>query len=313
MARKKLLYISILLFLLSCQERNVNIDLLYDGDKLVMTSHLLAGSPLEVYLEHTFKPLGPIPEKLTVSNASVYLIKDGRDTTMLTSNGNGSYLSNLLIEAGSRYVVRATAPGFDAAQSKSVIVPASKAEVQYKIKKNVSGVYDPQKKYALVTLYFKNIQPEKDFIVIGLQSVFKALNQADVLPINDNVAATEENCTAFYSGKVQDEVFQPEVTLFRGACMPAPGKPLSFSINTVTSRVVNSAIDSMRIETEQASKILVRVGKATQNWFDWSQIQNNQPTDIENWLSAPQKTFTNVENGYGLVYASNETLIEIEL
>lgn len=311
--KSKILYLLVVLLLLGCQEREVEIEFPYEGSKLFIVSHLQAGSPCKLYLERTFKPLGVVPKELTVSNADVLIIKDERDTTRLTSSGGGNYISDLLIEAGSSYVVRAAAPGFDAAQSKPIIVPANRAEVQYKVKKNVRGVYDPREDYATVTLFFKNIQPEKDFFVIGLQSVFEDRNQASVIPINDNVAATEENCTAFYSEKAQGEFFQPEVTLFRGTCMPSAGKPLSFSIRMVTSRVLNSATDSMRIETEQASKILVRVGKATQDWFRWSQIQNSQPTDIESWLLTPQKTFTNIENGYGLVYASNETIIEIAL
>ena len=47
-------YLLILLTSLGCQERSVEIDLRYDGDKLLMTSHLLADAPLEVYLEHTY-------------------------------------------------------------------------------------------------------------------------------------------------------------------------------------------------------------------------------------------------------------------
>lgn len=95
--------------------------------------------------------------------------------------------------------------------------------------------------------------------------------------------------------------------------MPVAGDPIGISISTVTSKWVNYATDSMRSERELASKLVLRVGKATQSWFAWSRIDNNQPTDIENWLLTPQKTFTNIENGYGLVYASNETLIDIAL
>lgn len=311
--KSRVILFLIVFSLVGCQERNVDINLPYDGDKLVLNSHLLAGSPCEVYIEHTFKPLGLLPENLTVSNASVSVIEDASDTTVLTSTGKGSYSSDFLIKAGSNYVVRATAPGYESAQSKPVRVPDAKAEFQYKIKKNVSGVYDPKQTYALVSLYFNNVHPESEYYAISLVSVYKDQNLSDVLFINDNVAATEENCTATYAERRRDKGRQPGVTLVRGNCMPAQGKPISISINTVTSRVVNSGTDSIRVQDEQASKLLLRVGKATQGWFKWSQVQSNQPTDVDFLLLTPQKTFTNIENGYGLVYASNETLIEIEL
>lgn len=311
--KANLAYLFVIFTLTGCQERDVAINLPYDGDKLVLTSNLLAGSPIEVYLEHTFKPLGLLPEELTVSNASVYLIKVGRDTTRLTSTGKGNYISDFLIEAGSSYVIQATAPGYEVAQSRPVSVPASRAKFKYKIKKNVSGVYDPKKTYALVSLYFENILPEKDFFVIGIEGVYKDRNISNMLFVNDNVAATEESCIAYYADRRKDGEFQPRVTLVRGNCVPAQGNPISISINTVTSRILNSATDSMMVEREQASKLILRVGNATQNWFKWSQIENNQPTDVDFLFLTPKKTFTNIENGYGLVYASNETLIEIDL
>ncbi|WP_373513368.1 DUF4249 family protein [Persicitalea sp.] len=303
----------IFLTILGCQERDVDINLPYDGDKLVVTSHLQAGSPIEVYLEHTFKPLGQFPEELTVSNATVFIIKDGRDTTALTSAGNGSYVSDMMIEAGSSYVIRATAPGYEAAQSRPVEVPISRVEFEYKIKKDVSGVYYPIKNYALVSLYFKDIRPEKEYYVIGLVSVYKDKNISNMLFVNDNIAATEENCLASYAERRQDKGFQPGVNLVRGECMPAQGNPLSISIKTLTSYFSRTNPDSSYVVREKASKLILRVGKATQNWFDWSQIENNQPTDVDFLFLTPQKTFTNIENGYGLVFASNETLIEIDL
>ncbi len=303
----------IVLTFIGCSERDVAIDLPYDGDKLFVTSHLLADAPLEVYLEHTYKPVGPIPEDPTVSNANVYLIKDGRDTTLLAPAGNGIYASDLLVAAGSSYVVRAIAPGYEAAQSKPVRVPATGVEVRYEIEKNVSGVFDDRKIYALVDVYFNTIRPENEIFVLDLVSVYSDRNIANNLFINDNIVATEESCTAYFALRRKGQERQPGVTLIKGSCMPVPGNPIGISISTVTSRQVNYGTDSVRSEREPASKLVLRVGKATQSWFDWSRIDNNQPTDIENWLLTPQKTFTNIENGYGLVYASNETLIEIEL
>ena len=307
------IYLLTVLALLGCQERAVEIDLRYDGDKLLITSHLLADAPLEVYLEHTYKPVGLIPEDPTVSNANVYLIKDGRDTTLLAPAGNGIYVSDLLVAAGSSYVVRAIAPGYETAQSRPVRVPATGVEVRYNIEKNVCGVFDDRKIYALVKVYFNTIRPENEIFVLSLVSVYSDRNIANILFINDNIVATEESCTASYAVRRKGEDPKPGVTLIKGSCMPVPGDPISISISTVTSTRVNPGTDSARSEREPASKLVLRVGKATQSWFDWSRIDNNQPIDIDNWLLTPQKTFTNIENGYGLVYASNETLIDIAL
>lgn len=64
---------------------------------------------------------------------------------------------------------------------------------------------------------------------------------------------------------------------------------------------------------EYADTARMRIATISQEWFKWAQSENRQPKSVDHLVQVPQETYTNIKNGYGVVYASNETSIEITL
>ena len=151
-------YISFLLLLLltGCRETDLNLDIPYSGDKLVLWGKLKAGSPIRIQVTKTFNPVGLIPKDVTVSNAKVELLMDGKESIELSplATESGVYVSHRVIQPGATYIVKASAPLLPSAESEPVFVPLDLPDVRAIRTRNVPGEINHQTRQDLVSLYF---------------------------------------------------------------------------------------------------------------------------------------------------------------
>lgn len=305
------LFLLIFCFLAGCQEREVELKLPYAEDRLVISSNLKAGEPIKVEVSRTFKPSGIVPANTRVSGAIVTLTKNDQTTIILNSDGAGFYLSDILVESGAEYVVRASMEGFPDVESLPVKVPVSKPDFSYELRKDVKGLNNPNTPQDLVNLYFSESEVLSGFYLIAFTANYEKEVRSRYWTSNDNFASTEESCFAKFSDNSGG--YLNNLTLLRGDCMPKQGNPISFSLEVAVGRIdtLNSKIGKFYFEYAHTANM--RVANVSQEWFKWAQSENQQPKSVDHFVQVPQETYTNVKNGYGVVYASNETSIEIDL
>jgi hypothetical protein len=310
----KYLLVLILMFLVGCKEQDLDMEIPYSGDKLVLWGKLQANFPFKIQVTKTFNPVGKIPADATVNNATVVLYKNGKEYITLSRSGKepGFYTSDSLIQAGATYQVQVSAPSLPTAESALVTVPMNLPDMTAIRTRDVVGQINHQTPQDLISLYFT-----KEDALLDRHFSIKLTNYYvdDTLSSYpyasaDNIPANEEDCHTWgteaekpkYNDVIKVILYpQSRVFLMSNQCLPAPAIPLKFYVENASG--YNS--------TNRALKVIVRVGVVSKAFFEYSKIENKQPEGVDHLVLPPQKALTNVKNGYGLIFASNEKTIEL--
>ncbi|PWJ57657.1 uncharacterized protein DUF4249 [Dyadobacter jejuensis] len=306
-------YICILLLLMvsGCKESSLDLDIPYAGDKLVLWGKLKAGAPIRIQVTRTFNPVGYIPEDVTVSDAKVKIIRDGKESIELTPHASekGVYVSDRQIQTGATYIVIASAPMLPTAESEPVLVPLDLPDVTVERDRNVPGEINHQTPQDLVSLYFpeKRSEVEKYYTLTFLSYYKKDTVSSAPYGATDNIPAQEEDCHTWakekigtYYSETAGITYDRLVTVFlmKSKCLPDPRDPIKFYIIAGNDR-------------ESAYQVTMRIGSVTKEAFEYAKIEYDQPEGVDLLVLPPQRALTNIKNGYGLISASNEKTIEI--
>jgi len=312
----KFIFFLLLLFVAGCKVTDLNLDIPYAGDKLVLWGKLKAGAPIRIQLTKTFNPVGAIPKDVTVSNAKVEIIVDGKESIELSSlaSEKGIYVSDRVIQAGATYIVKASAPMLPAAESAPVLVPLELPDVIAVRTRNVPGEINHQTAQDLVSLYFTKQKPETESYYT---LTFLSYYEKDTIPAysygaTDNIPAKEEDCHTWatevistYYNEVLGRTLDRSASLFlmKSKCLPDPKTAIKFYVETGKG-------DPQR-DPLWASKVTMRIEVVTKEAFDYAKIEYDQPEGVDLLVLPPQRALTNIKNGYGLIFASNEKVIDI--
>lgn len=305
----------LLLFVAGCKETNLDLHIPYSGDKLVLWAKLRAGSPIKIQVTKTFNPVGAIPKEVRVANANVVIIKNGKEYIELSplAEEKGVYVSDLMIEAGATYVVKASAPMLPIAESAPITVPLDLPDVSVVRIRNVPGEINQQTPQDLISLHFteQDRDVEKYFSLLFLSYYEKDTVSANLYGATDNIPAKEEDCHTWADEKIS--TYYSEVAgitfdrfasafLMKNTCLPDPKIPIKFYIQTGKGALNNP---------QWALKVTMRIQAITKEAFDYAKIEHDQPEGVDHLVLPPQRALTNIKNGYGLIFASNEKTIEI--
>lgn len=304
-ARKIIVIYCIALFCIAgCRDREIGIQLPYEGDRLVLWGKLEAGKPAKILVRRTFPASGIIPDQTAVTRARVNLFKNGTFYARLlpSPQESGMYSSDSLILAGQTYVVRVEMEGFPAAESDSVQVPASQPELRYVREADVPGTTLPFVPQDQISLYFPAQGGLVDtYIAVGFLATYQDAAIPSNWPTADNIVVNEQDCHAWVSDP--DKEFG-KLFLMNGACIPS-GSPLRFSVATGNfSKPPNS-----QGEYERTDKLTMVLATVSSEWFTYSQVEGRQPEGLDHLVLPPQVAYSNIRNGYGIVYGINKVRI----
>lgn len=314
MTIKRILFL-VFLVLASCREKELDLNISYPGDKLVLWSKLQAGLPIRIQVTKTFNPVGKIPDDITVTDASVAIYKDGKAYLSLSqsSKENGVYISDSLIQAGSTYVVKVFSPSLPTAESFPVTVPADLPDLTILRTRKVPGEINYNSPQDLISLYFtKADRLNEKFFAFKFMSYYpKDTASSKPYGTADNIPANEEDCHTWAEEKrsaystLLNQTFNRTdmVFLMTNKCLPESNVPLKFFVET--GKVPTSG------DTTWAQKLTLRIGSVTRESFEYAKIEYEQPEGIDHLVLPSKKTLTNIKNGYGLIFGSNEKTIEV--
>jgi len=191
----KFVCILLLLFVAGCAETNLNLNIPYSGDKLVLWGKLKAGSPIRLQVTKTFNPVGAIPDDVAVLDAKVVLLKNGKQYVELSpmTGKKGVYMSDSVVEAGATYIVKASAPTLPTAESAPIAVPFDLPNITITRTHNVSGEINHQTPQDLVSLHFneQDRDVEKYFSLLFLSYYEKDTVSANPYGAMDKILAKE--------------------------------------------------------------------------------------------------------------------------
>lgn len=307
-ARKIIVIYCVALFCITgCRDREVTIELPYEGDRLVLWGKLEAGKPAKLLVRRTFPASGVIPEQTAVTTARVDLFRNGTFYARLfpSKEESGIYASDSLILAGQTYVVRVEMEGFPTAESDSVRVPASLPELRYEREADVPGTTLPFVPQDQISLYFQARQDlVNTYVAVGFLAIYKDAAIPSNWPSADNIVFNEQDCHAWVSDP--DQEFG-KLFLMNGACIPAESA-VRFSVATGNfSKPPNS-----QGEYDRAEQLTMLLATVSREWFNYCQVEGRQPEGLDHLVLPPQVAYSNIRNGYGIVYGINTVRIPLK-
>jgi len=175
---RDLVWILVVAGVFSCRGREISLYIPFEEERLVIWGKLEAGRPVAVRLTKTFPPKGDLPENLSVNNATVVLFRNGsRYAALNQSSDEGVYVCDSIVLPGQSYVLKAEAEGFPAAESQSVIVPASPPEVSYLRKTDAERLPLYPYRQDLISLFIHGKSVEADcYLMVGFLAHFENNN-----------------------------------------------------------------------------------------------------------------------------------------
>jgi hypothetical protein len=299
--RRKIL----ILFVLhaACRERAVDIILPFEGEKLVLWGKLEAGKEVNIQVMKTFSPVGEMPQVLSIENAQVYLYQEDSLLTKLQFlDSAGYYVASYRIQPGGRYRVKVEASGFPDAESELVEVPNAVPKLAFTRTKNAPSEFNPAQAFDMLSLRFEGGELlRSSYILVGFLSVFKEEMRSGFFLSKKSEVSTEDGCS---SREYSRTTGFGNPALLRGACILSP-------VNFYIPANINGLPAGLPT-SNQVQEIRLLTAAVSKEWFHYNLIDQQQPEGLDHLVLPPQKAYTNVKNGYGIIYGFLGKITEIE-
>lgn len=294
----------LLLSLVSCRGKEVDVPLPFEGEKLVVWGKLEVGKPVRIQVMKSFSALGELPENPVVNAAKVFLYKNSNlMATLPNLDKNGNYGSDLIIESGATYRVTVEADGMPTAESEEIEIPEAIPNMKFTIQKNTQPELNPNTPQNLVSIQF-NEPIDNSFMEISFLSHFSTVSSSGAFFSARNSMTSDKDCYEFTHSF--SDLYRRNF-LFNGACVAA-NSPLRFSLMAQRSFYNPQTNEG---GTQYVQRISMKLATFSKAWFTYTKVIENQPDGLDLLVLPPQKAYTNIKNGYGLVYGYISKEIQI--
>jgi Domain of unknown function (DUF4249) len=255
-----------------------DLDLDYVGDKLTITGFL---SPKEIWLKVgktvPSSQSHKLRELLSPEGTVVMLLDSaGRTIVNLTSNNRWIYTTkSQRLAVGQSYRIRVSAPGFTDAETDLITIPEP-VEVAFEPMQNISGANGP-----------------------GGQLDFSFMDNGTIRNFYyADFGVTKGNLMS----KVAFWVINPE---FQGKCFSIyPFSDNCFNGRRATLQYGFDKTFNLAPGPPLADTLRLRFGPVTHHFFEGNKQYLDQDAFISG-LNEPLPTYTNIKNGYGVVFGQN--------
>jgi hypothetical protein len=312
MMLKRLFLVSLqlaMLAVLAACSKELDIELPYLGDKLVINGILTPGQVIQLRVSKTAPVGSDLTENLGLRDATVALYEDSVFRENLRHTEQGTYISPSRYQpvAGRSYFVRVSAEGFAAAETRPETVPRPVAIDTYAfseaIRSRLNSTYPTRK----LTLTFADDAARQDYYSIGVQAYYRGYKLTSNTYYLDKPLDAADPC-GFLGGV--GSAFQYNLT---DICFAGATRQVNFGVETrgfpqADYRAANPGIFS-ELDGDQ---IRVSLRKGTATYYEYLKTAN-QPEGFFIAFTEPNVLQSNVQGGLGLLAAYSEYTVEIRL
>lgn len=301
---KRILYVLFAISLLGCQ-RELGVDLPYEGDRLVIFGLISADSTVAVRIQKTGPPTGRfLFSESIVANAAVRLFENGVLVEQLRHTSTGNYLSpsGFKPKVGKGYSLKVSAPGLPDADTGSEVIPSVVKVDSYVFRDTVTSPFT-QDEARKLTFSFTDDAREANFYaaqIIGqYRGNFVALN---TFYIGRPLEVSEDLCSFL----ADDNQYVLQDVCFNGMPFSA-----DLGISTNGNLQDTTGTGKSRGQQVDCDQILLRFRKVTRTYRDYLRLSGFDEEGFLRAFALPTREFTNVTGGYGLWAAYSEDEIDI--
>jgi Domain of unknown function (DUF4249) len=313
------------IYFLRCTPQD-DISIEVNNPKLVLNAVLSANEVPSLYVGRTFSPTDKVPNDHFINNANVTLYENNIFIGQLIHQQNGVYqLPSLTLKVGKSYLFKVKANGYAEASNIPVLIP-----------KNVES--------NSVLFDNKTVYPSTGYSSVGNGDHNKARLLSVKLPetinesyyglsvkrtsegsdINGNIYPIEVGTTALY--KLNTDCYkyvafiinsdfnliqQPQqaMILYNASCF---GKEKKMGLVLETYGTVQKQDTDGWYHDATIDRLEATIVTLSEEYFTYSK-KNKIIEGIDNAFFEPQRVYTNVVNGYGVVVAINKKVVVFNL
>lgn len=305
----------VILVALAACSKDLDVELPYAGDQLVINGVLTPGQLIRLRVSKTAPVSGNLTDNLGLADATVALYEDSVFRETLRHTEQGTYVSPSGYEpvAGRSYFVRVSAEGFAPAETRPERVPLPFTLNTYAFDEAIQSSLNSQYPARKLTLTFSDDPNGEDYYSIEI----RGYSQGYELGINAyylDVPFDAADPCGFLSGNGGDLQYNLTDICFNGAT-----RQVNFGVETSgsPSAEYRAAFPDRagvfgsfgEIDCDQ---ITVSVKKITKSYYEYLKT-NSQPEGAFLAFIEPYVLHSNVTGGLGLLAAANEYKLAIKL
>ncbi len=302
---KRLYYVILGLLLWNCQ-RYLDIELPYEGDRLVILGLLSPDSVITTRIQQTGPPTGRfLFSESIVPNATARLFENGVFVEELKHAGNSIYRSpsGFKPSTGKGYFLKVSAPNLPDAETGSEIIPSAVKVNNYVFQDTISSLFNSNDYPRRLMFEFADDGQKTDFYSAELTGYYKKNEVAlNTFYIDRPLEAGEDLC----GFRAADNRY-----VYQDVCFN--GKTFSTDLGVSTGGSVQDTIGITERRGEQVTcdQILLRFRKVTKTYRDYLRLSGFENDGFLQAFTTPIREYTNVKGGYGLWAAYSENAIDI--
>jgi hypothetical protein len=315
---KNIYYFILSISMIGCAYQD-SLEIQLKAPKIILNAILIANESPSVYIGRAFAPTGKIPSDHFIENANVVLYEDDKIIGRLSYQKNGIYtLPTYQLKPDKRYKFVVKATGYPDAQNTAVLMPKN-VEVS-------SVIFDSKTDYPTLNTFAKGRllsvilldSLKGEFYGIGIKKTKLGYNvSGNIYPIEvgtTGLSTLNTDCYKFlpvtenveYS--LTRELFEAYI-LYNASCF---GKQKKMGLVVDTYGTVQTPDKDGKYYSSQIDRLQATVVTFSEEYFIYA--KNIKVLEgIDNAFFEPQRTYTNVLNGYGVVVAMNKKTVIFNL
>ena len=325
-------YISaLLLFILtgcfiSC-EKDINFKGIITDPLLVLNGLLTPNEVVSIYLSQSRFILGDVKPFTPISDATVSLFVNGSLKEQLTHDANGLYMGTYLPKPGDEIKVEVRAEGFDLVKSQTIIPhkpsvmvndsTVTVEEQEIEVPNQPNTIFKDKVRDMQIQLKLTDAADEENYYYIKATKNFYRKDMFEDLLINRiiielNLSEMLKN-NIVDGGTIFDEFFGDGGTsdrtenLFSDTFINGKEILFDFSFHDIieSSKYVNGEKEDGKYDAELTVEYIIEIAEFSKD-FNQYVISGNEAENAKDFpFSEPVQVHTNIENGIGILGASN--------
>lgn len=268
----------------------------YYGDKLVLNSILNTEEVIKINLSRSNPPTGQVDSLLDVAGAKVTLQYDGGIETLVQTTP-GIYISptNRKPKEGETYSITASLDGYPEISTPKIEVPSPVPLKDFSYKETESMNFTDFPGY-IISLVIEDNGSTKDYYEMVVEGFHPSIGNKRLSPrIDGDIGDIKLPCE---HGRLNN-------ILYDDACFNGQSFHLKVEVPHTESRWTGNDTEII-----QYHYILVKMRSVSPSYFKYKE-SSVIPEGIDYAFFEPKFLYNNVEGGYGIWSAVNETIIII--
>jgi Domain of unknown function (DUF4249) len=304
--KKIILFISFFILFLACREKEIEYELPFEGEKLVVIGVLNPDESFNVKVSHTWTPTGIVPKNTFVNDATVIVLENGKLREQLMLDKEGKYVSSKGLKPllGQKYSVEVSSSKYAKVISEQVQIPENKAKFTYQQVADIDYKYNRDTPKDQINVIIEDDISKRSYFAISfnlygdISSDGNLYNRVSAFYLNDDGEFSQNKECSFAQSIYQNNTSEG-VRVFANQCFTNSKNTFNF----VVEKAYYNSFQNNKPVFKKIDKPTLNVYQFDKGYFEYLKLKDQPDGLFERAFTEPHTTYTNIKGGYGIIGA----------